>query len=593
MSNALHFGDNLYVLREDVRDESVDLVYLDPPFTPSVNYNVLFQTPKGKAPQAQLDAFIDTWHWGEVSAMAYDDVVRSGLEIGTLLGCLKKSLGESPMMAYLSNMSVRLIELHRVLKGTGSLYLHCDPTTSHYLKILMDALFDPANFRTEINWKRSSAHSDAKQGRKLYGNVRDVMLFYTKGKDWTWNWLYTPYDDSYIDSAYRHIELGSGRRYRSDNLSAAKPGGDTEYHWRVKRKVDGGEWEADIDGESDQPKRGWEYQGVPPYKNRFWAYSRKKMIGFSEAGRLVYSSSGMRQYKRYLDEMPGVPLQNDWRDIPPASGKEYLGYPTQKPLRLLDRVVGASSNPGDVVLDPYCGCGTTIHAAETLGREWFGIDTTHHAVEVIENRLGEHCPNADYEVTGRPVDLASARDLAKRDKYEFQWWATWYLGAEAYRGKKKGGDRGIDGFMFYNDGPGADAGRVIISVKGGDNVGPGMIRDLIGVMDNEDSEMGLFITLAEPTSGMTKAAASAGFFHTQAHGSFPRVQILTIGDLYEGKDPKLPPQFHSPTQDEIRALKKIDPRQREMMLEFPTGGEPILRKEPIPTRTRRERRRAG
>lgn len=243
-----------------------------------------------------------------------------------MLQAFRSFLGENDMMAYLTMMTNRLLELHRALKPTGSLYLHSDPTASHYLKIVLDGVFGKAGFRSEISWKRSSAHNDAKQGRKQYGNIRDVIFFYTKSEQWTWNWLYTPYDQAYIEAFYRHVEPATGKRYRLSDLTAAKPGGDTLYPWK----------------------------GVQPYKGRYWAYSKAKMEEFERTGRLVCTKNGMPNYKRYLDEMPGVPLQNDWSDIQPANGKESLGYPTQKPLALLERIIQASSNEGDVVLDPFC-----------------------------------------------------------------------------------------------------------------------------------------------------------------------------------------------------------------------------------------------
>ena len=331
MTNALYYGDNLDVLRNHIKDESVDLVYLDPPFNSNANYNVLFKAPDGHQSQAQIEAFEDTWHWNENAERAFDEVMTSGnSNAADMLRAMRGFLGENDMMAYLAMMAVRLIELHRVLKKTGSLYLHCDPTASHYLKILLDAVFGPVGFRTAISWKRSSAHNDAKQGRMQYGNIRDELFFYTKSNDWVWNWQFTSYDESYISSAYRH-EDADGRKYRRGDLSAAKPGGDVEYQWRVKRKV-GGDWAADLSNEHLTPIADSEYKGVPPYKGRYWAYSKANMAEYANTNRLVYASSGMPEYKRYLDEMPGVPLQNDWSDILPASGNESLGYPTQKPV---------------------------------------------------------------------------------------------------------------------------------------------------------------------------------------------------------------------------------------------------------------------
>ncbi len=313
----------------------------DPPFNSNRNYNVLFKDERGADSEAQITAFEDTWHWDHKAEATYNELVTDGPErVSNIVAALRQFVGTNQMMAYLVMMTARLVELHRVLKPTGSLYLHCDPTASHYLKIVLDTIFDPRNFRSELIWKRTAAHSDTRQGRKEYGRIHDSIFYYTKSQSWTWNPVYLKYDEAYLDSAYRHTEEGTGRRYRLDNLTAAKPGGDTLYEWH----------------------------GVRPYTGRYWAYSRAKMEQFEKDGRLVYSKSGIPQYKRYLDEMPGVALQDLWTDITPTAGNERLGYPTQKPLALLERIIEASSNPGDTVLDPFAGCGTTIAAAEKLGR---------------------------------------------------------------------------------------------------------------------------------------------------------------------------------------------------------------------------------
>lgn len=541
MANALYYGDNLAVLRESIKDETVDLVYLDPPFNSNASYNVLFKAPSGEQSQAQIEAFEDTWHWNEHAALAFDEVMQSGnADAANMLKAMRSFLGENDVMAYLAMMAVRLIELHRVLKPTGSLYLHCDPTAGHYLKVLLDAIFDARNFRSEISWKRSSAHSDARQGRRIYGNIRDTIFFYTKGNEWTWNWQFTPYSQEYIDSAYRLIDPKTKRRYRRDNLTAAKPGGDVEYLWPVKRLEPDGEWEADLTDEYKKPVEGREYRQVPPYRGRYWAYSKENMRKMAAEDRLAYAASGMPEYKRYLDEMPGVPLQNDWADITPAFGREDLGYPTQKPLALLERIITSSSNEGDLVLDPFCGCGTAVHAAQKLNRQWIGIDITHLAIGLIERRLKDAFPGIKFEVHGTPKDFAGAEDLAKRDKYQFQWWAVTLINAVPYGGKKKGADGGIDGFYYCKpDGKKTEGG--IVSVKGGDNLNVSMVRDLVGTMEHQKAPLGVLITLREPTGPMVKEAASAGFLETP-FGKFSKLQIATVGDMLEGKMPKLPPQ---------------------------------------------------
>ena len=298
--NFLYYGDNLEILRGYISDESVDLIYLDPPFNSQQNYNVLFAEHNGTESDAQIRAFEDTWRWDETAAQAYEEVVVDiGGRVGMTIKSFRDMLGDSDMMAYLCMMAPRLVELHRVLKPTGSLYLHCDPTASHYLKILLDAVFDPRNFKSEVVWKRTAAHSDAKQGRQQHGHVHDILLFYTKSNSWQWNQVYTPYDESYVDNFYRHVEPETGRRYRVGDLTAARPGGDTEYEWRVKRRdADGGTWEADLTDEWKEPKPGWEYKGVPPYRGRYWAYSKANMIAYAIEGRLYHTSTGVPSYKR-------------------------------------------------------------------------------------------------------------------------------------------------------------------------------------------------------------------------------------------------------------------------------------------------------
>lgn len=538
-NNHLFYGDNLAVLRDHVASESVDLIYLDPPFNSNANYNILFRSPTGQQSDAQIEAFEDTWHWNDKAEDAFDQVMRSGRTgAAELLRAMRGFLGENDMMAYLAMMAVRLIELHRVLKPSGSLYLHCDPTASHYLKLLLDGVFGAERYRTELNWRRSSAHNDAKQGRAQYGNVRDVILFYSKGREWTWNWQYTAYDDAYIDSAYRHIDA-DGRRYRRGDLTAAKPGGDVSYRWPVKRPS-GGAWEADLDERYRSPEPAMEYRQVPPYAGRFWAFSRANMVEMALAGRLAYAASGMPEFKRYLDEQPGVPLQNDWQDLPPVSGRERLGYPTQKSVSLLERIIAASSNEGDVVLDPFCGCGTAVHAAQRLNRRWIGIDVTHLAISLIERRMQAAFPGLAFTVEGTPKDLASAEDLARRDKYQFQWWAGSMVDAMPYGGKKKGADGGVDGIIYFKP-DGRKTEKAIVSVKGGDHVGVQMIRDLHSTMEREKAPIGVFITKAAPSSVMEKEAAAVGRYHAEATGrSYPRLQILTLAELFRGRRPDIP-----------------------------------------------------
>ena len=547
MPNTLYYGDNLDILRQYVPDESVDLIYLDPPFNSNASYNVLFKEQSGEGSPAQIKAFTDTWEWTQESERVFEQEIimnpTTPPNVKDMITAFREFIGRNAMMAYLVMMTPRLVELRRVLKSTGSIYLHCDPNASHYLKLLLDAIFGSVRFRSEINWRRTNAHNDAKQGRRQYGNVRDTIFFYTKGNLWTWNWLYTEYESQYVDSFYKFTEQGSGRRYRMGDLTAAKPGGDTRYEWRVKRPSDG-DWEADLTNEFLNPVRDWEYKGVLPYTGRYWAYSKDRMAGMAQDGRLVYTRTGMPNYKRYLEEMPGVPLQNDWTDIRPASRSESLGYPTQKPQALLERIIEASSNEGDVVLDPFCGCGTAVAAAEKLKRQWIGVDVTHLAVALMKNRLKTAfniVPGSDYEVVGEPADVGGARALAEQDRYQFEYWAMSLFEALPRDKKKRGADRGVDGVLHFIDGPRRSAHKAVVQVKSG-RVSSPLIRDLKGTVDREKAALGLFITLEDPTRDMRTEAVSAGFYHSEVwQRDYPKIQIRTIEDLLTGNTFDIPP----------------------------------------------------
>ena len=516
-TNKLYFGDNLDILRHQVSDESVDLIYLDPPFNSNATYNVLFREKSGEQSAAQITAFDDTWHWGLESESAYHDVVMDGPNaLADLLQAMRSFLGQNDMMAYLTMMAQRMVELHRVLKPAGSIYLHCDPTSSHYLKILLDAVFGPTNFKTEIVWKRTSAHNDARQGRRQHGRIHDILLFYTKSEEWIWNPIYTEYDKDYIERFYKYREPDTGRLYRLGDMTG--PGG------------------------ASKGNPHYEVMGV----TRYWRYSEERMQELIDQGRVVQTKPGtVPAYKRYLDEMPGISLQDMWTDINnlSAQAKERLGYPTQKPEALLERIINASSNEGDVVLDPFCGCGTAIAAAERLNRNWIGIDVTHIAITLIRHRLRDSFGEElrPYTVLGDPKDLPSAASLAQHDRYQFEWWALGLVDARPAQDKRKGADSGVDGYInFFDDGSGK-AKRVVVQVKSG-HVQRNQIAMLKGDMERERAEIGLFITLEPPTAPMRSEAAAAGFYepsHFLNH-KFPRVQILTIEELLSGAQAQYP-----------------------------------------------------
>lgn len=551
MNRKLFFGDNLAVMREHISDQSVDLIYLDPPFNSDARYNVLFQSPDEKRASAQAEAFRDTWTWDQEAEWALDDIADIGGSLATFVNAIFSALGRSDMMAYLVMMAVRVHELRRVLKPTGTLYLHCDPTASHYLKVILDGIFQPSNFSNEIIWQRTSAKSLAT--RRLPTN-HDVILRYTGGSSPKWNAeaAYIPYDvnDLPEKTAKKYCYVDEkGRRYALDNL---------------------------LNPNKDRPNLHYEFLGV----TRTWRWTKERMEKAYEDGLIHQSAPGrVPRHKRFLDERKGLPLSDVWSDIFPlnSQAKERLGYPTQKPLKLLERIIEMSSDPGDVVLDPFCGCGTTVHAATQLKRNWVGIDIAYHAIEVISDRLNNHfdlVADQDYELGGRPNDLASAQRLADRDKYQFQWWANYLVGVQQMKEVRRGPDRGIDGEIFYRAGPGKGFGRILTSVKGGKHVGASDVRDFRGVLEREGADGGVFICLRRPTRDMLSNAASAGFF-TVGSRKFSRMQILSIEELFEdGKMLDLPhraPIAQRARKNRTRAkvnLRRADPRQPEFKLLF-------------------------
>jgi site-specific DNA-methyltransferase (adenine-specific) len=523
--NKLYYGDNLTVLRGCVDSESVDLIYLDPPFNSQATYNVLFRSTAGEESRAQIEAFEDTWHWGDEAELAFDGVMTGGnTDAAEMLRSMRSVLKENDMMAYLSMMAVRLLELHRVLKPTGSIYLHCDPSASHYLKTLMDSVFSPHHFLNEVIWKRTSGHNSAKR----WGPVHDVILFYSKGSEHCWNRVAQAYDERYVERFYRFKD--GDRRYRLGDLTGAGTRtGDSGLPWRrVNPTRVGRHWAV--------PNKILVSLGT---RNLEDLSTQEKLDLLDDHGLIYWPPKGkMPQFKRYFEETKGVAIQDVVSDVRPLSAQERMGYPTEKPSALLERIISASSNRGEVVLDPFCGCGTTIHAAQKLKREWVGIDITHLAISLIEKRLKDAFPGIKYEVHGTPKDLDGARALANQDKYQFQWWAVSLVNAVPFGGNKKGADSGIDGLIYFKP-EGKTTEKAVVSVKGGENVNVAMVRDLAHVVDREKAMIGVFITLAEPTVPMRTEAVKAGFYKT-LYGKYPKIQILTIRELFDGKQPKIP-----------------------------------------------------
>jgi site-specific DNA-methyltransferase (adenine-specific) len=462
-TGQLFYGDNLDVLQRYVKAESVDLVYLDPPFNSSRDYNVLFAEKDGARAAAQVKAFKDTWEWDDIAAKSYRQLVEGGGAVSEAMQAFRLVAGESDMLAYLSMMAPRLIELHRVMKPSASIYLHCDPVASHYLKLLMDAIFAPANFRNEVIWRYRRWPTKARQFQKMH----DVLLFYGKSQaqSRTFNVLY----------GYESLAESTQKTYGTK-----------------KQKAD--------------------------------------------------FSSGRRRPGVEDTESLGPQLSDVWEiGIIAPMGKERLGYPTQKPEKLLERVIRASSNPGDVVLDPFCGCGTAVAVAHRLGRNWMGIDITHLAINLIRRRMKDAFGFDVGDVKGEPVSLPDATALAELNPYQFQWWALGLVGARPVV-EKKGPDKGIDGRLFFHDeGPKGATKQIIFSVKSG-GTSSRDVRDLRGVIERERAAIGVFISLNAPTQQMRAEAASAGFYHSPGWGKdYRRLQMVTIADLLSGRGVDYPP----------------------------------------------------
>ena len=525
--NTLYYGDNLKILRKYIPDESVDLIYLDPPFNSKRAYNVIFKDRTGKDESAQIHAFEDTWQWTRDTQDAFDEIMEGNypIPLKKVMSAFKEFLGITNMMAYLTMMAIRLVELHRVLKDTGSIYLHCDPTASHYLKILMDNIFTMENFRNEVIWKRTDAKGNV---QKKYGWIHDRLLFYTKTKFWLWNQQYVEYNQEYIEQFYNKFDE-NGKRYQATDMTApmSRASKGQIYTWK----------------------------GYTPPASRCFVYNKEKMEELDKQGLIEYTSKGCPRFKRYLDTMIGNKCPDIWFDIKIAPKEERLGYPTQKPIGLLERIIQASSNESDVVMDPFCGCGTAVVAAEKLGRKWIGIDITHLAVSLIKNRLIRHYPDVQFTTIGEPESIDGARELFKQSAFQFEAWAVSLLGGQPYK-SKGGGDGGIDGLLYFKDYKHKHH-KIIIEVKGG-GYQPKDIRSFARTMERDEAPLGVFIALEQPTAGMLSEAAALGRWKMPGSSKeYPVLQIVTIEDLFRGKLPDLPD-----TSDTLKRAKRVI-RERE------------------------------
>lgn len=518
--NRLFFGDNLEVLGEHVADDSVDLVYLDPPFNSNRNYSVIFgrnRTPDESA--AQIQAFEDTWRWTHTTEVLIGDLSNTApTRVADALSAYYTLLGESEALAYLVNMTPRLLQLYRVLKPTGSLYLHCDPTMSHYLKVLLDAIFGAENFRDEISWQRHNARS-VKQA--IWPRLHDTLLFYGKGRSGTFR--ETRVASGVMSEPHDIVTWTDGKRYRTKDLTG--PG--------------------TRNGETGKPWRN----ANPTIAGRHWRVGHSTLEQLDLEDRLYWQKNGMpreRARDPYVPTERSVVVGDMWTDIASlnSGAAERLGYPTQKPLALLERIIEASSNPGDVVLDPFCGCGTTVDAAQRLGRRWIGIDITHLAIDVITKRLLHTYGSNVFEtieLTGIPKDLGGARALFDRSPLEFERWAVSMVNAEP--NQKQVGDKGVDGVARFPLGTGK-IGKLLVSVKGGKTITPAMVRDLSGTVEARKAQMGVLITLTPATRGVTDAINHGGVFTHPANGQqYPRLQHITVADLLARKRPLMPPTF--------------------------------------------------
>lgn len=553
--NTLYYGDNLNILKTFIPDESIDLIYLDPPFNSNRTYNVLFRDDTGEEAESQITAFEDTWHWNFNTAQLYEDLVtQASYDISKMLGSMREFIGANQMMAYLVMMTARLIELHRVLKPTGSLYLHCDPTASHYLKIILDTIFTPSNFRNEIIWRRTGSHGKVKR----YGPIHDVIFFYTKSDEYTWNYLKTPYmqghvdeyfikdDEGYKTNYYGNVLTGSGTRngdsgkvWRGFNPTAKGR------HWAVPGRIveDSGEDMSSLKPR-EKLERLYELGYITIEEGAAWPIYEHRIN--ENDGVAIGDIWAFQPYTQGLLYMNEGGIDEDVRWLPPKD-KERLGYPTQKPLGLLERIINASSNPGDTILDPFCGCGTTVAAAEKLKRKWIGIDITYLSIALQKYRLEQMFPEAEFTITGQPESAGAAKFLAEQDRFQFEWWSLSLINARptgASSGStkgKKGADKGIDGIITFIDDKSKKPKQALVQVKSG-KVQSRDIRDLVGTVTREKASIGILITLENPTKPMLTEAATAGFYESKGWGTkHPRIQILTIEEILNGKKIDMPP----------------------------------------------------
>ena len=529
-------GDNLEEMRK-FPDACIDLIATDPPFNSKRDYFVPYRDAHGQEPDTLVRAFTDTWSWGEAAEEAYQHLlVEEGGQIGDTIQGLRQFLNETPMMAYLVMMTIRIVEMHRLLKPSGNLYLHCDPTASHYLKIILDAVFKPQQFRNEIIWQRTSTHNDGNQ----YGRIHDTILFYSKSEQWTWNPVYTELDPAYKKKKYRYLDERG--LYRIDNLyaSGVTQKGESGQSWRgINPSLSGNHWRA--------PRRASWPEGVEPPEN-YESLSVHEKLDALDANGLIYwpPTGNVPGFKRYLSTSKGRMVQDIITDIKQLgkNSPEKTDYPTQKPIALYERIIEASSNKGDLVLDPFCGCGTTLMAAEAQDRHWIGIDVTYLATGAVKFQIEKFFPQLrnNITITGTPENVEQALDLARTNPQGFEEWCVTHV-LKFKSNAKKVADGGIDGTFRFPIGRvkgKQEYGRAVAQVKGG-NYTLGHIRDFRTAMQNAEADLGIFVVTSPPSSGMRTEASRAGTYrHPFLNMEAPCLQIYEIQDYFSGILPRLP-----------------------------------------------------
>jgi site-specific DNA-methyltransferase (adenine-specific) len=501
--NKLYYGDNLQILKSlnQSHEPFIDLIYIDPPFNSKRNYNILFEDliqtkENGEKTTALKEAFSDTWSNTSLSHELEEMKSFSDLKLYKFLTG-NRDIFSDGQMSYLTMMAHRLYYMHKILKDTGSIYLHCDPTMSHYLKIVMDIIFGVKNFRNEISWKRSQPKSHTKIN---FPNCRDIILRYAKSDKAIFNKIYGEYNPEYIRKFYKYTDP-NGRRYRLGDLTNPN---------------------------KNRPNLTYEFLGI----TRVWRWTKERMEKAYKDGIVIQNESGaVPQLKRYLDELKGQPISNSWDDIEHLHGSniEFLGYPTQKPLALLERIIKASSNEGDIVADFFCGCGTSITVAEKFKRRWLGVDINHLAIGLIEERRLKPL-KAKYQLMGFPQDQAQAEKLAREKPFEFEQWVVEYI----FKGHctRKTRDGGFDGHIAFNDG---DQKKLcLLEVKGGKCTVKN-VREFDNVIQTQKADMGFFICFEKQrTSEMIKHCDKQGYVEMQDNlfsGTIPKLSIITIEDI--------------------------------------------------------------